>query len=161
MSGSDALVILQASVDECAEVLALAEALFAEVEHRSEGDPPATTRHLLSDAPDFVALLAWRQSQAVGLLTLSPAVAIYVGGAFGLIHEFYVRPEVRSSGIGRMLLHEAERIGKRRGWLRLEVTAAPRAVDFYLNNGFEGTGPHLKRLLGPVEPDHLTSTRPV
>ncbi len=41
--------------------------------------------------------------------------ALYADGAFGAIPEFYVRPEFRSKGIGRMLLESARKYGISKG----------------------------------------------
>lgn len=81
----------------------------------------------------------------LGFISLTEAHALYVGGAFGVIPEFYVRPGFRSEGIGRSLMEAARVHARARGWLRLEVTTPPlpqfeRTLQFYEGQGFEVTG---------------------
>ncbi|MDF0673971.1 MAG: GNAT family N-acetyltransferase [Nitrospira sp.] len=71
--------------------------------------------------------------------------ALYTGGVYGTIPEFYVRSAYRSQGIGSALLAEAKRISRQRGWKRLEVTTPPlphfdRTLCFYQRNHFALSG---------------------
>lgn len=66
--------------------------------------------------PAHRAFIAWDGEKAVGLITVVQSLAIYARGRFGIINEFYVMPEYRSSGIGRLLLEEVEQFGLSRGW---------------------------------------------
>jgi GNAT superfamily N-acetyltransferase len=68
-------------------------------------------------------LVAMRSGETVGLLMLYDCAAIYAGGRFGEITELYVRPDTRSHGVDARLLAEAERLGRARGWHRIEVGA--------------------------------------
>jgi GNAT superfamily N-acetyltransferase len=83
------------------------------------------------------------------VLTLNACAAIYAGGRFGEITELYVRPELRSEGIGTRLIHAARVFGTAQGWTRLEVCTPTvpqwdRSVMFYQQNGFLLLGPRLK-----------------
>jgi len=97
----------------------------------------------------FKAVVA--NGDIVGVLTLTESQAIYAGGAYGLIDELYVSPNFRSQQVGRMLIEDAVRIGRQKGWLRISVTAPTdnnsRPVAFYEANGFEFSGPKLKRVI--------------
>ena len=89
---------------------------------------------------------------AVGVITLNECAAIYAGGRFGEIPEFYIAPTYRSQGVGALLLDRAMAFAKTRGWARLEVGAPDlprwsRTVDFYRRQGFVEVGPRLKRLV--------------
>jgi GNAT superfamily N-acetyltransferase len=103
----------------------------------------------------FVAFLARSaDGEPIGVATLTEAVAIYAGGAYGIISELMVLPAHRRSGVGPMLLAAAQSYGRSRGWRRLDVTAPPgerwrRTVAFYERNGFVFTGPKLRYALGP------------
>lgn len=108
------------------------------------------TASKLFEAGAIVGLIARNDITPVGLLMLNECAAVYAGGYFGEITELYVDPEYRSSGVARELLTEAETLGKARGWQRLEVGAPPqpkwsRSLQFYLKEGFEETGPRLRK----------------
>ncbi|BAP89046.1 acetyltransferase, GNAT family [Burkholderiales bacterium GJ-E10] len=81
----------------------------------------------------------------VGVVTLSESCALYAGGFFGIIPEFYVVPERRSLGVGAKLAAAASAYARSRGWQRLEVTTPPlpqfqRTLAFYERQGFSVTG---------------------
>lgn len=93
----------------------------------------------------YTVLLAQLDSTPVGFLALAESFALYTGGVYGTIQEFYVRPQYRSQGIGTALLAEATQIGRQRGWKRLEVTTPPlpqfhRTLSFYQRNQFTISG---------------------
>ena len=93
------------------------------------------------------------QSESIlGFLSLYESYALYAGGAYGTIPEFYVRPPYRSIGIGRQLLEKASDVGKSKGWKQLEVITPPippyeKTLQFYENNGFHVTGGKKLKLL--------------
>jgi GNAT superfamily N-acetyltransferase len=97
----------------------------------------------------FAAYLALDASGEVcATLTLSTCVAVYAGGVFGEIAEFYVAPAHRSHGVGRLMVEAALEHARRRGWPHLEVGAPSvplwqRSVDFYRACGFYIVGPRL------------------
>ena len=85
------------------------------------------------------------QSEPLGFLALHESVALYAEGALGTIPEFYVRLAHRSQGVGTALLMETKRIGRSKGWRRLEVTTPPlpqfeRTLAFYQQEGFSLSG---------------------
>jgi GNAT superfamily N-acetyltransferase len=91
-----------------------------------------------------------------GVITLNECAAIYSGGCFGEISEFYVVPEFRSEGVGALLLDTAVAFGQERGWPNIEVGAPSRptwqrTIDFYLGRGFVEVGPRLDLTLQPSE----------
>lgn len=93
----------------------------------------------------YTVVLAQVDAMPVGFLALSESYALYTAGVYGTIPEFYVRPTYRSQGIGAALLAEAEKIGRQRGWTRLEVTTPPlpqfqRTLSFYQRNQFTMSG---------------------
>jgi len=86
-----------------------------------------------------------RSGAPVGFVTLYESCALYTEGIFGTIPEFYVRPDWRSSGIGRRLASQAKAFGRSRGWKRLEVTTPPlppfeKTLAFYEREGFAIAG---------------------
>jgi len=128
--------------------------LMVEVEHQSpnmnEAFYTAKAEELLeSSLPNYVFIAEDAHGGPVAFITLGISSAIYAEGIFGIINEFYVAPQLRSAGIGKMLLEEAERFAVSKGWTRLEVTAThqqinPRAIQFYRRERFVETGSRLK-----------------
>lgn len=110
------------------------------------------TTHLASGS--YVTLLARDNAgEAVGVITISQAFAIYAGGEYGVIDEMYVRPAHRGHGIGRQLLARAVELASERGWGRLSVTAPQGDIEriaarFYERHGFSQSGEKLQLLLG-------------
>ena len=95
----------------------------------------------------FVFVASDANGEPAGFVALYESYALYAGGAFGTIPEFYVRPEYRSSGLGRCLISQAKDFAASRGWTRLEVTTPPlpqfdRTLAFYEREGFSITGGH-------------------
>jgi GNAT superfamily N-acetyltransferase len=103
-----------------------------------------------SDNGRYIAFLALDEKQnALGVITVGESGAVYAGGAFGIIHEFYIAPEKRSNGLGNQLIEKVKKTANEMGWKRLEVGAPPypeweRTKDFYLKEGFVEIGPRLK-----------------
>jgi ribosomal protein S18 acetylase RimI-like enzyme len=81
----------------------------------------------------------------IGFVALYESYALYAEGAFGTIPELYVRPEYRSTGVGRMLIDSAKDFGVAKNWQRLEVTTPPlpqfeNTLRFYEREQFAITG---------------------
>ncbi|MDA8095334.1 MAG: GNAT family N-acetyltransferase [Betaproteobacteria bacterium] len=81
----------------------------------------------------------------IGVITLSESCALYAGGRFGTIPEFYVEPEYRSQGVGSALADAARAHARSCAWSRLEVTTPPlpqfeRTLAFYEAQGFSLAG---------------------
>lgn len=138
-------------------VLDLVNRLLAELGDTSgefDRRSPAKTRGDLEGCGDrFAAFLAETDGgEAVGVVTVMEAFAIYAGGNYGIIDEMYVAPSYRSRGVGRQLIDAVKAHGHAREWLRLDVTAPPepewqRTVRFYEDQGFTFTGPKLRCML--------------
>ncbi|NDU92335.1 MAG: GNAT family N-acetyltransferase [Ferrovum sp.] len=102
--------------------------------------------HRLIDMSRYVVFVA-RESgdRIVGIVTLSESSALYAGGFFGTVPEFYVVPERRSTGVGTMLAAASQEYAQFHGWQCLEVTTPPlpqfeKALSFYERQGFSVTG---------------------
>lgn len=105
----------------------------------------------------FAFLAIGDDEQVVGIITLGESGAVYAGGKFGVIHEFYIDLGLRSRGVGKSLLEKAKQKSLDLKWNRLEVGAPPypvwkRTKDFYLREGFQEIGPRLKWLAEQVNP---------
>ncbi len=116
-----------------------------------------TARTLLTGSGGVWSFLATTpDDRDVGVVTLNECAAIYAGGRFGEISEFYVVPGFRSKGVGALLVEAAVAFGRERGWPDIEVGAPSvptwqRTVDFYLRHGFEEVGPRLDLTLHRAE----------
>jgi GNAT superfamily N-acetyltransferase len=151
---SDGIRIVRAAAGDREEVLTLVERLLEELEDRPEEfaglDRARMLREVEAAGQSFAAFLARTPGgEPVGAVTVVETLAIYAGGRYGVIDEMYVAPEYRSVGVGRRLIEAAKELGRRRGWVRIEVTAPPekkweRTVKFYERQGFVFAGPKLR-----------------
>lgn len=151
------LIIKRAEEKALPTVLDLVEQLLREL--GEEGDE-------LGELQREVVLSQWRSlgdrmvsllaetsaGEAVGVVTVVEAFAIYANGLYGIINEMYVAPSHRSTGVGARLIEEVVALGRARSWSRIDVTAPEsprwnRTRSFYERQGFVFTGPKLKILL--------------
>ena len=63
-------------------------------------------------------------------------LVFYAGGKIGVIHEFYVSPEYRSSGVGAQLIEQIKRHAKAQNWASIELCTPPlpafdKTLSFY------------------------------
>jgi len=96
----------------------------------------------------FIALET-NTNEPIGAITISLASAIYNGGDFGVITEFYVKDDYRSKGLGKILIKTALDFARSQNWNIVEVGAPnksewPRTIEFYKQNGFLEKGPKLR-----------------
>jgi GNAT superfamily N-acetyltransferase len=148
------MVTIKRAKDKDADiVLELSKKLFAELGHpfpSFKNDSAMSFCKNLLENGDYIVFLSFDfQNSACGMISLSGAISIYAGGKFGVIREFYVIPEMRSLGIGKMLLQAAKELARSKGWTRLEVTPPHkdqwiRTYSFYMREGFIEIGPRLK-----------------
>ncbi|MCA0922818.1 GNAT family N-acetyltransferase [Pseudooceanicola nanhaiensis] len=132
----------------------VAELVFSLLDELSGGKAPEKDEvlrrtRIVLDSDRVTALLAIEEDVPIGVITLNDCMAIYAGGPFGQISEFYVAPDKRSQGVAPQLLRAAKDEGRTREWTRLEVGAPSqpkwsRSLAFYLANGFEEVGPRLR-----------------
>ncbi len=108
-----------------------------------------TTRNLII-RNNYGAFIAYgSNNNPKGLITVSESFAVYNGGDFGVITEFYVDRNSRSTGIGQLLLNHVVDFSKSMNWNKIEVGAPnaeewPRTINFYERNGFKQKGLKLR-----------------
>ncbi len=146
------VAVRQASSKDCERVghlvYELLTELYPDTAHDRGGFIDAA-RALLSGSEGVWSFLATTpDDREVGVITLNECAAIYSGGRFGEIPEFYVEPGFRSKGVGALLVEAAVAFGRERGWPNIEVGAPmvptwQRTFDFYLRHGFQEVGPRL------------------
>lgn len=93
----------------------------------------------------YQALLAYEDEQPLGVATIVQSYALYAGGAIGVIQEFFVAKQARSSGLGTLMLERIGELARRRGWQALELCTPPlpefdRALSFYQHHDFKPVG---------------------
>ena len=99
----------------------------------------------LIESGDYLALLAVRGGRVIGYAGISESCALYAGGVFGTLQEFYVVPDYREAGVGGALLAAVREHARTGGWVRIELCTPPlpefaRTLTFYERHGFEVTG---------------------
>ena len=113
----------------------------------------ARLRDFIEHEQYFVFVAQSSNTAPIGFVALTESHALYAGGTFGTIPEFFVRPGYRSHNVGMRLMDQARLFGTSRGWTRLEVTTPPlpqfeKTLAFYEREGFAVTGGRkLKKLL--------------
>lgn len=89
--------------------------------------------------PGIIYLLAFSQNEPVGFASCHIQNLMHHAGKIGEIQEMYVAEEVRSLGIGKMLLDQIKAIAKEKNVLQLEVTSSLKreaAHHFYEREKF-------------------------
>lgn len=99
----------------------------------------------LLSAGHYAAIIGWSDSTPIAVSTISETYALYAGGKIGIIQEFYVIPEFRSSGVGAKLIEQVKSYGQQHDWSCIELCTPPlpefkRALSFYENNGLIPVG---------------------
>lgn len=112
-------------------------------------------RAQLAAHPDAIELPA--EQIAAGLVRVAEANGVVLG--FSVLLErvgdaceldgLFVEPDRMRSGVGRLLVRDAERIARERGAARIDVVANPQALAFYAAVGFIRAGEEQTRF-GPA-----------
>ena len=151
MASDGTVTIRLAGLDDAPAVGDMAHRLLLEIDTPRYGREQyaETARTFLADGAGFFVLLAVTDGAgaeaAVGMMTISESTALYAGGRYAEIQEFFVDGEHRGHGIGNRLLHAAEDLARARGWERLQLHVSQerdggRSYAFYRRNGFEESG---------------------
>lgn len=96
-------------------------------------------------AGHYTVIIAYADNTPVAIATLTETYALYAGGKIGVIQEFCVKPEYRSSGIGAQLIDEVRKHGLQQQWSCVELCTPPlpefeRTLAFYQQNGLMPVG---------------------
>jgi GNAT superfamily N-acetyltransferase len=99
----------------------------------------------LLSAGHYAAIIGWSDNIPVAVSTITETYALYAGGKIGVIQEFYVIPEFRSSGVGAMLIEQVRHYGQKHDWSCIELCTPPlpefeRTISFYQHNGLIPVG---------------------
>lgn len=156
----DQIKFLKAGKNNAKEIAALTGELLQEIMQATGQSAFCFDEHeAIQRLREFIAeghyhvIAAKANQQFIGFASLYPSYALYAEGHFGTLAEFYVKPQYRRKGVGKMLIQKVVDYGFTQGWKRLEVTTPSlpefdQALAFYQQEGFEITGGRkLKRLL--------------
>ncbi len=96
------------------------------------------------------AIIAYNESEAVGVMTITEAIAVHARGKFGIIMEFFVLPSARSKGVGLKMLDYIHDFSVQNNWRWLELSLPQggdkqAAEEFFMRNGFHNIGPSLRK----------------
>ena len=94
------------------------------------------------DHPDCYYCIASKEDKLVGFISLHIQQLLHHSGAVGEIQEFYMDPEYRGKGIGKLLMAAAKSHAAAKAIKSLEVASNKRRtenVKVYENLGFQLT----------------------
>ncbi len=108
-------------------------------------------RSLLSQG-HYQAIIAFAEQKPIAVATMAETYALYAGGKMGIVPEFYVEPNYRSSGCGSQLLAQVKEYGGAQAWSCLELCTPPlpefeRTMMFYQSNGLTPVGGRKMRIM--------------
>jgi len=95
-------------------------------------------------------LVAEENGKICGFLSLYFIPQIALEGDFAKICYLCVDENMRSKGVGRLLVHEAERLARQRGCDRMELHSGmqrPLAHQFYLREGYVDAPKYFRKAL--------------
>lgn len=93
----------------------------------------------------YGAIIGTFNKKPIAVSTFTESYALYAGGKIGIIPEFYVVPEFRSTGIGAQLISKVKDYGRENAWSCIELCTPPlpefeRTLAFYQENGLVPVG---------------------
>lgn len=97
----------------------------------------ATWNRLVSDDPSFIGYVAEHDDEVIGFATVVLHDFTWSDKPAGLLHDLFVRPDVRGGGIGRALIDRVIEQGRSEGWSRVywmtkeDNATARRLYDTY------------------------------
>jgi GNAT superfamily N-acetyltransferase len=137
----DSEIIGSLVVDLTAEICELTKAQHFEI------DLSGTIQRcseLINDG-HYSAIIGVYDNSPIAVVTMTETYALYAGGKIGVIQEFYVSPDFRSSGVGSMLIEQVQNYGCEHNWSCIELCTPPlpefqRTLNFYQKNGLITVG---------------------
>jgi GNAT superfamily N-acetyltransferase len=120
----------------------LAEPLALLEEALRDGDPVpedfADRLRKAVEAGDVEVLAVRTEDQLLGVALLAYRLNVSAGGLFASVEDLYVRPEARRRGVGRALLHAADKRCEERGISYVEAQVEEKEAElFYAAVGYE------------------------
>ncbi|NRR34352.1 GNAT family N-acetyltransferase [Oxalobacteraceae bacterium] len=93
----------------------------------------------------YTAILGVQEGRVIAVACIAESYALYAGGKIGIVQEFFVSPEYRSSGVGAQLIEAVNAHGREQGWACVELCTPPlpafdNTLAFYQRNGMAAVG---------------------
>lgn len=105
---------------------------------------------ILHNDPKAVTLIAEEDDQIFGFLSLYFIPQIALQGDFAKVCYLCVDENIRSKGIGHLLLQQAEQLARQRGCDRMELHSGEQrtlAHQFYLREGYVDAPKYFRKKL--------------
>ncbi|HEY9046653.1 MAG TPA: GNAT family N-acetyltransferase [Ohtaekwangia sp.] len=103
---------------------------------------------------DYCYLVAETKSEVVGYISCHSQLLLHHGGRVGEIQELFVKAEMRSHGIGKLLVDAIKVWAREKALLQVEVTANVSRTSthaFYTREGFAHTHKKFVYTLSPAD----------
>ena len=99
----------------------------------------------------YAGIIGFYKDIPIAAVTFTETYALYAGGKIGVIQEFYVSEEHRSTGVGSMLIEQVTKYGAQNDWSCIELCTPPlpefeRTLNFYQTNGLKPVGGRKMRM---------------
>lgn len=137
--------IREAKPEDAAEIVKLLDQLGY-----PDSITESTLRMKLYTQPAYQLLIAEKDREVVGFIALHFYNELHLPGAVGRITSFCVNENNRGTGIGTLLLNEAEDYFKANGCFKIEVTSNLRRTithQYYLHQGYKETSKHFVKII--------------
>lgn len=129
-----------ATADDISEILKLIQALaeFEKLSHEVTATEDLLKQNLFSERKMAETVLAEQDGRVVGFALFFHSFSTFLGKPGIYLEDLFVLPEMRSQGIGMMLLSKLAQVALERGCGRLEWSVLDwnqKAIDLYLSIG--------------------------
>jgi GNAT superfamily N-acetyltransferase len=156
------LNIRPATPSDAATIAKLVQELadYEKLLHEAKASPEDFLRELESDQPVIRVLIAEWDGQPAGFALYFFNFSTFVGRPGLYLEDLFVRPALRSHGIGRALLRALARIARDRGCGRMEWAVLDwnePALKFYKSLDARQMNEWIIHRLTPVEIDRLAA----
>ena len=135
-------------------------AVYEKLEQEAKAEPADFLRELESPNPVIHVLIAEWNGKPAGFALYFFNFSTFVGRPGLYLEDLFVKPALRSHGIGRALLRELARIARQRNCGRMEWAVLDwnePALRFYQSLGARQMKEWIVHRLTPVEIDKLSS----
>jgi GNAT superfamily N-acetyltransferase len=159
------LNIRPATAADASTIAALVRELadYEKLLHEAKAGPDEFLRELTAENPVIRVLIAEWNGEPAGFALFFFNFSTFVGRPGLYLEDLFVRPALRSHGIGRALLRELARIARDRGCGRMEWAVLDwnePALRFYQSLGARQMKEWIVHRLSPVEIGKLAEETP-
>jgi aminoglycoside 6'-N-acetyltransferase I len=139
------MFIRQSTITELETALPLLERFFREEGFRTPLNQIRVQLAEMLSNPDSVVFLAWLNSTAIGVATVTLSQGIEFGISAEL-EDLYVLPDARGTGVASALIHAVEEWCRARACTVIAVVVTPEGeaghnlINYYRARGFQESG---------------------